>query len=514
VSGEAQVSPATAERTAPPIGWPTKALYGAGAVAFGVKDNGFSYFLLFFYSQVVGLPAAWVSAALMFALVLDAIFDLTIGQISDNWRSRLGRRHPFMYASVVPVALAYMLLWNPPAGSNVVLLVYLTSMTVIVRIFLGAYEIPSSALVAELTSNYTERTSFFSYRFFFMWWGGLGITLIALRFVLRPDKLHAVGQLNPAGYAHYGVIAALIMAASILTATIGTHGRIPYLKAPPPRRPFHLKAVIGEMFGTLSNPSFVALLMAAVSSNIAIGLGAGLGLYINTYFWELSAGQLSVLLPAAFIGSAFGVLIAPAMSNRFGKRETSVMLAVISVIVSLAPIGLRLVGWFPANGSPLLLPSLFASQMLAVLLGVCANVLISAMLTDVVEESELKTGRRSEGLVLAANTFVAKCVTGVGIFAAGLIVAGVHFPQHAVPGHVAPAVLHNLALLYMPAQGVLYMVAIGFLSRYRITKGGHEANLKLLAERAGAEPYAPIEPLAAPDEGRSEPRAAPIQSPI
>jgi Na+/melibiose symporter-like transporter len=474
----------TSTTEAPPISRRLKLFYGSGAVAFGVKDNGFGYFLLFFYSQVVGLPADWVSTALMVALILDAAMDIVIGQVSDNWRSKLGRRHPFMYASAIPLAVAFVLLWNPPDASQPVVLAWFVGMMLAVRVFISLYEIPSSALVPELTSDYNERTSFFSYRYFFAWWGGLGLTLIALRFLMRPDENHAVGQLNPAGYSLYGFVAAAVILVAILTATIGTQSRVRYLRPPPPRRPFNMREVAGEMFGTFANRSFMALMLAGVAGNIAIGLGAGLYLYINTYFWELSADQLALLLPGSFIGSAIGAAIAPTMSRRFGKRATAVALCVIAVVVSFAPIVMRLFSVAPANDSPLLMPLLFVAQTLSIVMGVCGNVMISSMLTDVVEESELKTGRRSEGLVLVANTFVAKCVTGVGIFASGVIVATVDFPRGAAPGSVPWETLRNLVLLYLPAQAVLYFLAIWFLSRYRITRGSHEATLAHLAAKA------------------------------
>ena len=71
--------------------------YGSGAVAFGVKANGFNYLLLYFYSQIMGLPPEKVSFGLAIALVIDAFTDPLIGTISDNFRSKLGRRHLFIY---------------------------------------------------------------------------------------------------------------------------------------------------------------------------------------------------------------------------------------------------------------------------------------------------------------------------------------------------------------------------------------------------------------------------------
>ena len=87
--------------------WTTKLVYGLGTVAFGIKDNGFNALLMIYYNQVVGLPAAWVGAAIMLAMAADAALDPVIGQWSDSLRTKWGRRHPFMYASVIPVAIFY-----------------------------------------------------------------------------------------------------------------------------------------------------------------------------------------------------------------------------------------------------------------------------------------------------------------------------------------------------------------------------------------------------------------------
>ena len=95
---------------------PTRLFYGFGSVAFGVKDNGFSFFLLLYYSQVLGLPEERVGLAIMLALMADALFDPLLGYASDHLHSRWGRRHPFMYASALPVAVGYYFLWSPPAG--------------------------------------------------------------------------------------------------------------------------------------------------------------------------------------------------------------------------------------------------------------------------------------------------------------------------------------------------------------------------------------------------------------
>src|SRR5262249_23585503 len=149
------------------------------------KDDGFAYFLLLYYNQVLGLPEAWVGFGIMLALVLDGVIDPAIGYLSDHLHSPWGRRHPFMYAAALPVAASYWLLWNPPTGvAPERLFTYFPVVAVLVRVFIAVYEIPSASLVPELTGEYDQRTTIFSYRFFFGWWGALTMSVAAYAFFL------------------------------------------------------------------------------------------------------------------------------------------------------------------------------------------------------------------------------------------------------------------------------------------------------------------------------------------
>ena len=86
-----------------------------------------------------------------------------------------------MYASAIPLGVSYLLLWNPPSGwGQTALFFYLVAVAVLVRTFVTVYEIPSSALAAELTSDYDERTSLVSYRYLFGWLGGISMYYLAL----------------------------------------------------------------------------------------------------------------------------------------------------------------------------------------------------------------------------------------------------------------------------------------------------------------------------------------------
>jgi Na+/melibiose symporter-like transporter len=459
----------------------TKLFYGFGSVAFGVKDQGFAYFLLFFYNQVVGVPSAWVSSAIAAALVVDAFADPIVGQISDNLRTRWGRRHPFMYAAAIPVAIGYYLLWNPPALSNAQLFYYLFGVIVIVRTFITMYEIPSSSLVAELTPDYDQRTAFLSYRFLFGWLGGLAMTLLAFGVFFKATKQYPVGQLNPAGYVTYSITACVLMVTAIWISAAGTHKFIPYFIVPP-KRSFSLVTLAREMFETVSNRSFLVLLASSIFSSVAGGTLTSLNNYFNTFFWGLSAFQILLLNLLVVIAPFVAFAFATPFASRIGKKRAAMILWVASTLTYWLPMAARLVGLFPENGTPTVVPLLIFFTTVGTALSITCAITISSMLADVVEDSQRKTGRRSEGLFFSANAFILKAVSGMGILVGGLLLAFVHFPEHANPATLDPNIPKNLALAYFPVTFVLYAVALFCLSFYKIDRAAHEENLRILAD--------------------------------
>jgi len=207
----------------PPLTLWTNILYGIGSIAFGVHLTVLTSALLLFYNQVVGLPAAWVGGAMAVTLIFDAICDPLIGEWSDHTRSRWGRRHPFMYASAIPAAVAFYYLFDPPLGwSKIHLFIYFGAMLMTVRVLLSLYEIPSSALAPELTLDYDQRTNLMSSRFFFGTLGGAGISVLALQVFLRKDATHPLGLLSRVGYQETALAGSIAIFLSIIISCVGT----------------------------------------------------------------------------------------------------------------------------------------------------------------------------------------------------------------------------------------------------------------------------------------------------
>ena len=377
----------------------TKLTYGLGAVAYGVKDSGFAYFLLLFYNQVLGVPAALAGLAIFISLLFDAFSDPFVGYLSDNLHSRWGRRHPLMYASALPVAVCFYLLFNPPLElRGAELFPYMLGVAIALRLAITFYEVPSSALVAELTQDYHQRTSFLSFRVAVGWWGGLTLSVVTLTVLLSsPDGGSGGGYFNVAGYGKMGLLGAVLIFSSIMVCALGTHRHIPLLQAPPKRQVFSLVRARQELAETLGRRSFFALFAATIMFGTASGVTASMFHYMNNFFWELSTSQAGLLSASAFISALFALVLAPWISRRMGKRRAVLVFGTIAFICLPMPFFLRILDLFPANGTQLLFHTLVVWNIFEVALIITTQVLGGSMLADLVEEAELDTGRRSEG---------------------------------------------------------------------------------------------------------------------
>ena len=460
----------------------TRLSYAIGGIPYGVKGNGFSYFLLLFYSQAIGMDAASVGLAIFITFLCDALSDPIVGYISDNTRTRWGRRHPFMYAAALPVAGAYWLLWNPPDLSNEAMFWYLLAIAISVRTLITFYEVPSSALVAELTQDYDERTRFLSLRNMFIWLGGVTMAVITLGFLLTDDGSGS-GFTDVDGFRAYGMMASATLFFAILITALGTHRAIPYLhkSSTVPAR-FSIIRLVREVFETLSNSSFAALFLATLFAYAASGVSGALTFYIYGYFWGFSTNQTSLIVASVAVSAVGAMIIAPRVSGWLDKRKAALGLGFLAFTIAPLPVTLRLFGLMPANGDPILFPLILGIVIIDLALIISVQILMQSMIADLVEDAQLKTKRRNEGVFFAAISFTRKAVEGIGILLASAILALIAFPVGVPPADVGDDALFRLGAFYAPTLFALWMIMLGLLSRYRIDRAQHQANLDAISQ--------------------------------
>ena len=461
-----------------------KIFHGMGAIAYGVKDNGFSTFLLIYYNQVLGMDAKLVGLALMLALLVDAVADPIIGYMSDRTYTRWGKRLPWLYSAAIPLGVVWMLLWAPPE-SMVNSFWYLLAVAIVVRLLVSCCEVPSVALVPELTRDYDERSGLMRWRYLFAWAGGLTIMALAYIVFLRSDDPKVNGLLQEHGYWGYGLCGALLIGGSVFFSAMAQHKYSAHLPATKPGK-FSLKEAFSEIFEAFSHKAFLVLLCAGAVAFTSQGVTFSIGNYLYLYVWQFSGAILQAFPVVLFSSVIIAFLCVPYAHKRWGKRETAVVCALVSMVVMMTPYTLYYTGIWPDVGSTRSSLMVYGFFIVANTFAVMTMISASSMVADIVEASEEQTGKRSEGVFFAGNFFIQKCATGLGIFLTSQILSLSGLPERAVPGQVASGVLDHIVLIYGAIVIVAALAAAFFFARFPITRADHEARLQKLGMMEGS----------------------------
>ncbi len=457
-------------------------------MAEGLKNESFGLFLLFYYTQVVGLSGVLSGQAILIALLFDAVTDPLAGVVSDRLESRWGRRHPFLYVSALPVAATFYLVFAPPQGlGQMELFAWLATFSVLCRFSMTLFHVPHLALGAELSADFEERTSIVATRYVFArighaLAGGLGLLVF-----MRPTAEYAHGQLNPAAYPPFAATVAVGIFGIILVSAWRTHPRIPYLARPDPAASERsvLRALAGDIWQLLRNRSFRALFLGSTLSFVAWGVTGALGLHLGTYFWRATTDQLVVWGIGAGIGLFTGLGYWSRAAQLHDKKPVFIRGLVIFTAFTAVPTFMKLLGWWPAWGTPAYLPAYILTTGLVAHFGIASTMVTGgSMMADVTDEDQLLHGRRREGILFGAVSFAAKASFGVGSQLAGFVVDFVGLETGATPDDVGPRVVRDLGLTLGFSILLLVGFSIAIFSRYDLTRGRHAAVRAALDDRA------------------------------
>ena len=471
------------ESTKPPLTRGIKVSYGVGQAAEGIKNAAFNVFVFFYYTQVLGLPTVYTGIAIGIALAVDSITDPLIGSLSDNWQGSNGRRHPFLYVSILPLGLFFIGLFNPPELQEFTLFLWLTVFSVGTRAMMTLYYVPHVSLGAELSEDFNERTEVVAYRYFFSYVGGI-LTYIIGFVVYFPDT-----QFNVEAYAPFGLTLSLLMMASILITALGTKRRIPHLPASRINRESVsilrvLHKTLLEIRSALTNRSFRWLFAGVLIVFAMVGVDNALNLHMNTYFWELQGGGNLFFFAATPVGALIGTALASPLTRWFDKKPSVIIGTLCWALCQVIPVVLRLLGWFPENGTSELLYSLIVIKFIQGLGVVQALIAFNSMVADVVDEHELITGLRQEGIFFSSVSFSNKMTSGIGTVAAGFALALIDWPTGAAvqtAADIAPETIAWLGLIYGPIVSGFALVSAYCYSKYGLNRQRHAEIVEELA---------------------------------
>ena len=472
-----------------PLSGEIKFFYGMGAAAQGTKDAIAQVFLFFYFSQLLGLDAALAGTASVLALLVDAFTDPLVGAISDKWKSKWGRRHPLMALSALPLGASIVILFMPPEGlGQAGLFWWMTICSILVHVSLTLFTVPYRSLVAEMTTDYQERTTLMSVAIMIGTMAVPIVIIVAFIFFFSPqagqDVTVSNSLLNASAYPKFAIFCGIITVIFIMLTTIGTREVIPHLPKQSPKQAdrsiFSTLALFPKFF---RQKSFSTLVLYTVIQFIGIGMSSILLTYYATYYFEFSETDLAVLALANILGAIVNMFLAPWLSQKVDKRNAAIIGSIGYGIFITLPFNLRLLGLGPENGESMLLWSYFIYVLIANCFLFTAFSVGGSMMADVASEYELKTGDRQEGMFFAAMTLCTKTILGLGSFLSGILLTLIAFPKQAALEEVPPEAITGLGIIGGPFYLFLQAVAILFLISYPINKKRYKEIRRQLEDR-------------------------------
>lgn len=472
-----------------PLSLGTRLGYGAGAISVATKDAAVVHFLAFYYTQVIGLPAWLYGLSALVAQVADAFIDPVLGTLSDNSRTRWGRRHPWMAASALPIGVGFLLLFAPPSDApHWAVFVWITFVQTVLRMLLSVFSIPHTTLGSELSTDYEERTRIASYRTLLAWIAGTLLPFWAYIFVFQKTP-ESDGRLVAGNYEFYAWASAIVATLAVVISCASTWKLIPHLSVPLTRRKLDLLDPLRDVQEALRIPNFRWIFLGTLAIGASTGVTTILGTYTWTYFWEFSTKQAGLLTLSSLLPTVFAFLLVRPLGSRFEKKALTLWAMVVIIGNLLWWYGGRLLGLLPENGSGVLFALAFLHQFVVVVAVVIWQSVAPSMIADVADEHEVETGERKEGVFFAALAFAIKVPTGLGNALGGLLVGWVGLPVGAQPGTIDADALFRLGLAAGPIVAASFGVPLYLFTRFHLTRERHAELRHALDGRAAVRDY-------------------------
>lgn len=449
----------------------------------GIVTQSIGIYLLFYVTTVCGLPGALAGFALAAGFVVDAFMDPLIGTLSDGWRSRLGRRLPFMILALPLVVIVLTAIFSLPAGlSQTALFLWLTALSIGLRISMSLFVLPYQAVGAELSDDYAERSSIMAWRWGLGMVGAVATILFGFGFFFAGPN----GLTDRAAYTPFALTMSLLVTVGVLISIRTIAANRDRLHAPVTvDRGLHLR-VIAELSEVFRNRSFRILFTVALLFFAALGTHFALSLHANTYFWRFTPAQTQLVTLAVFAGLLLGAPLAAPLLKRIEKRNVLIVgIAGLAGADTIPPL-LRLIGWFPFEGA-MLAWVLAALVFVGGALMAAASIAFSSMMADAADEHEHLFGARREGLYFAGWAFASKAASGLGTLIAGLTLQAIAFPtdlaERGMTAQLPDHTVRLLGLAYGPGSGLLYLGSILVTFLYTLTAARHAAIMTDLNQR-------------------------------
>lgn len=431
--------------------------YALGDVASNFYWSFFGLFLIYYYTDVVGLAPAAVGTMMLVTRLFDAFTDLAMGAIADRTRTRWGRFRPWILWGAIPYGVCGMAMFLVPDWGDTGKLLYAYLTYSLMMLMYTVVNVPYSALMGVMSPNSQERTSLSAYRFFGAFGAGMLISYAAL-----PLKNWLGGGDDRLGFLWTMGLFSLLSIGCFFIAFASTRERV----EPTREAPTSFKRDIGLV---LRNRAWLILFIIGIIALTAAGVRNGSILYYFKYNigdesaarWFMTGGMIATILTTS---------LAPWTVRHWGKRNT---LMGATLLMSLLWAVAYLI---PTDRIALVL----GTHFLACLLSGPSAAIMWSMYADTADQIEVTSGRRITGMVYSGVLFAIKMGIALGGAVIGWLLAAFNFVPNATP---TPESLHGILLVFSVIPAGFSIINVVLLYFYPLTENRVKANEAALAVR-------------------------------
>lgn len=448
--------------------------YATGDGANSLVVNTYFSFTVLYYTKALGLDPVLAGLAISIATFWDAITDPIMGHITDNTRSRYGRRHPYLVLGGVLMIFCFYAAWNVPAAFQEprILFWYLIVMNLLLRTASTIFGVPYFALGFEMCTDYTQRATLQGIR------NGLnmvvnlgGPALLGWGVFLR-SRGNLDGSAIPENYERMSQVFSAIALLFLSYMLWSTRKYATDSRDLPKVGGRGLLQVFRNLWSVLSDPLALAVFFFIAVLFLANVMVTMLQMFVYVDYMRFADWQKSVVHGGTMVGAAIGALISGTLVRLFDKK----LAVMVAVMLSCAGNGTLLLLFSTGFVSPSYAWGAVPVAMLLFLLfhpmyhtGVSAAQTIAySMMADVSEVNHARTGLLKDGSYSAMLTFVLKLAISVGALLTGILLNLIGYVPDS-HSH-APKVLSNLFLLaFLCGTGIL-LWSLSYIALYPVNR--------------------------------------------
>ncbi len=470
-----------ADKSTEKVGLREKVAYGFGDAAFSMFWKLFTMYLLFFYTDVVGIGAAVVGTMIFVTRFWDAFLDVGIGIMTDRTKSRWGMFRPYLLWGAIPFGLVGVLTFTAPELSATGKIVYAYISYSLMMVVYSLLNVPYASLLGVMTPDSKVRTQLSSFLMIFAFIGSIVVSLLVEPLVELFSKWNVSGtEVNlKFGWQMSAIVFSILAVVLLLLCFAWTKERVKPIKQA--KNP--IKTDLKDL---LINKPWWILLGASISTLMFNSIRDGVAVYFFKYnvvethlfhisFMNTNLALITVYLVLGQAANIVGILLTSPVSNKIGKRATFFAAMAIATVFSV------LFYFLDYSNIPLILVFQF-------IISICAGAvtpLLWSMYADIADYSEWKTGRRATGLIFSASSMSQKLGGALGVAVVGWLLAYFGYVSGAEQSaHTQTGI--QMMMSIFPA--IATFVSAGFMFFYNITESKlKEISVELDASRQNEE---------------------------